>query len=170
MLKAEYHFYADNLLKKASAEPQIQTNYLRNRLYRAHLSLLKEAKTSPFMFEQSQDRLRKRYYFSSNNLWSIDWLNPMNSTLSKLNTNGILSSFHLVNSMYSKNALVNLLNLKVKIYRDQITDADIQSFLNNAGNEFFNPYTNKPMRWNAEKRTLVCDKPNSDENPIELSL
>lgn len=170
MAKAEYHLYEDYLLSKTVAEPRIHTNYIRNRIYRMQADFLKEAEKLPFTFGESKKTLHKRYYFGRYQLWNLDLLDPINSLLSKMGTNGFLNGFNLVASMHSKSALIKLLNLKIKIQQQNIQDTNIQDFLNNAGDEYLNPFNNKPMRWDTSNRTLVCDKPNTDESHIEVRL
>ena len=170
MLRAEHYFFEDNLIKKVSAEQNVHFNYIQNRVYRAHTDFLKEAKKSPFTFKESQRKLHQRYYFDRYQFWNFDLLDPQHSLISTMVINGFLNSFNLVASMQSKNALIKLLNLKINIHQQKIADADIQAFLNNAGSEHFNPFTNKPMHWDIEKRAFVCDRPDNEERQIEVKL
>lgn len=170
MLKADYHFYEDYLFKNVTAEQNIHVNYILNRIYRVHNDFLKEAQKTPFTFKQSQQKLHQRYYFGRYQLWNFDLLDPQHSLISNTVVNGFLSSFNLVRSMQSKSALMKLLNLKINIQQQKIVDTDIQAFLNKAGSEYLNPFTNKPMRWDAKKRSLICDRLNSDETPVVVKL
>ena len=170
MLKADFHTYEDFLFKKVTAEQNVRVNYLSNRIYRAQREFLEKAYNSPFNFKESQHSLHQRYYFDRDQFWNFDLLDPRHSFISNVIINGFLSSFNLVGSMQEKSALAKLLNLKIKIHQQNIADADIQTFLNSAGKAYFNPFTNKPMRWDATKRILICDKPNSDKSAIEIRL
>lgn len=82
----------------------------------------------------------------------------------------VLRSFSIAESMHSAYSLAKLLNLKIKIHHQNIADPDIQAFLNSSSIEYHNPFTSKPMRWDAVKRVLVCDKPNSDKSAVEVRL
>ena len=82
----------------------------------------------------------------------------------------VLNSFSIAEEMHSRNSLVKLFNLKIKIYQQNIAGAIIQAFLNNTGSEYINPFINKPIRWDAIKHVLICDKPNSDKSAIEVRL
>ena len=170
MLKAEYYFLEDHLFKKVRTEQNIHVNYLRNRIYRVHADFLIEAKKSPFDSKESQRELHQRYYFGRYQFWNFDLLDPQHSLISNMIINGFLHIFNLVSSMQSKSALVKLLNLQINIHQQKIADADIQAFLNNAGSEYFNPFTNKPMHWDIEKRALVCDTPSNEDRRIEVKL
>ena len=170
MARAEYYFFEDNLFKKVSAEQNVHVNYIQNRIYRFHRDFLNEAQKSAFTFKASQRKLHQRYYFGMNAFRNLDLLDPQQSLISNMVINGFLNSFELVGSMQSKSALIKLLNLKINIHLQKVADADIQAFLNNAGSEYLNPYTNKPMRWDSAKRTLVCDRPDNEDSRIEINL
>ena len=170
MLRAEYYFLEDNLFRKLNAEKNVHDNYLRNRIYRVHNDFLNEAQKSPFTFKESQSKLHQRYYFGRYQFWNVDLLDPQHSLISNMVINSFLHSFNLVASMQSKSGLTKLLNLKINIHQLKVADADIQTFLNSSGSEYFNPFTNKPMRWDAEKRMLVCDRPDSENKRIEVKL
>lgn len=171
MLKLEHNSKQKYVTKMHSTSVKIQPEYIANREYRVNLDFLKEAQKLPFTFEESQNKLFEQYYYSAGNDYlDINWLNPLNSILSKVVVNNVLKGFRFVELMHSKNALVKLLNLKIRIQQQNIVDADIQAFLNNAGSAYLNPFTNKPMRWIATKRVLICDKPNSDKSPVEVRL
>lgn len=170
MLKAEYYFLEDHLIKKTPSEDKLHVNYIRNRLYRVHINFLKEAQKSPFNFKKGQRTLHQLYYFGMNTFRKLDFLDPQHSLISNMVINSFLHSFNLVASMQSKSGLTKLLNLKINIHQLKVADADIQTFLNSSGSEYFNPFTNKPMRWDAEKRMLVCDRPDSEDKRIEVKL
>ena len=135
-----------------------------------HGNFLKEAQKTPFNFKESQRALHQRYYFGSNQFWNFDLLDPQHSLISNMVINGFFSSFNLVGSMQEKSVLIKLLNLKIKIYKQNIVDAGVQTFLNHAGSEYLNTFTNKPMRWDAFKSVLICDKPNNGKSAIEVRL
>lgn len=71
--------------------------------------------------------------------------------------------------MHFKNAHIKLLNLSLKIRHQKIADADIQAFLNQAGVDFSNPFTNQPMRYDAVKKLLFCEEP-TDSYKVEVRL
>ncbi|PPD56750.1 MAG: hypothetical protein CTY10_02590 [Methylotenera sp.] len=170
MLRAEYYFFEDHLFKKVTAEQNVHINYIRNRIYRVHIDFLKEAQKSPYTFKESQRKLHKRYYFGRYQFWNYDLLDPQHSLISNMLINGFLNGFNLVGSMQSKSALIKLLNLKINIHQQKIADSNIQAFLNNAGSEYFNPFTNKPMRWDGAKRMIICDRPDDTERRVEVRL
>lgn len=170
MLKIDHQSSRRHVIQMHLASKEIYPEYIANRVYRAQVDFLKEAQKKPFNYEESEDKLYEQYYYVGNNVLALDWLNPLNSLLSKVSINGVLNGFTFIESMHSKNSLAKLLNLKIKIHQQQIADADIQAFLNNVGYEYNNPFTNKPMRWDAVKRILICDKPNRDKSAAEVRL
>ena len=170
MLKIEHQSSQQHVIQMHLASKEIYPEYIANREYRAQLNFLKEAQKNPFNYEESENKLYEQYYYIGGNARTLDWLNPLSSILSKVSVNGVLRGFTFIKSMHSKNSLAKLLNLKIKIHQQNISDAYIQAFLNSAGSEYFNPFTNKPMRWDAVNRVLVCDKPNSDKRPVEVRL
>ena len=170
MLKIEHQSSQQHVIQMHLASKEIYPEYIANREYRAQLDFLKEAQKNPFNYEESENKLYEQYYYIGGNAWTFDWLNPLNSLLSKLSENHVLNGFTFIESMHSENSLAKLLNLKIKIHQQHIADGDVQAFLNKVGSEYNNPFTNKPMRWDAVKRVLVCDKPNSDKSAVEVRL
>ena len=76
----------------------------------------------------------------------------------------------LVKSMHRQNAKINLLNLSIKIRQKNIGASKIQIFLNGAGKDYECPFTEKPMVWDAVKRTIYCDSPETKERDTDVRL
>ena len=64
------------------------------------------------------------------------------------------------------NAKPILLKLKNKIVSEKINESEVQEFLNNQPKELYNPFTEKPVKWNAEKQRIEFEldfsKPTDD--------
>ena len=168
VMRAEYKLFDENLFSKTEAVKGFQPEYFRNRLYRFQLDYLNRAQWPPATFDKSRAEMNAQYDLNMN-IFSFDWLNQRHSVISKSMTGGFANSFELVKSMHFKNAHINLLNLSFKIRQQKIADADIQTFLNQAGADYYNPFTNQPMRYDADKRTLVCEEPSS-QNKVKVRL
>ena len=170
MMQLDNNYTQQGVSKMGLSSAKIHPEYIANRRYRAQMDILKEANKIPFKFEEGEDKLYDQHYYNLYRQYKLDWLNPLNSLISNYAMSNVLRSFSIAESMHSANSLAKLLNLKIKIHHQNIADADIQTFLNNAGSKYFNPFTNKPMRWDAVKSVLICDKPNSDKSAIEVRL
>lgn len=166
--RAEYAYINKNLFTKNEAIKGFQPEYFRNRLYRFQLDYLNRAQLPPATFDKSRDEMNAQYGLNMN-LFNFDWLNPRHSVIFKLMAGGFVNSFELVKSMHFKNAQIKLLNLSLKIRQQKIADADVQTFLNQAGVDYYNPFTNQPMHYDADKRTLVCEDPSS-QHKVEVRL
>ena len=170
MMQLDHYYTQQGVSKMGLSSTKKHSDYIANRRYHAQMDILKEANKIPFRFEDGESKLYEQYYSSAYNYFKLDWLNPLNSLISNYAMSNVLRSFSIAESMHSANSLAKLLNLKIKIRHQNIADADIQAFLNSSGIEYHNPFTNKPMRWDAVKRVLICDKPNSDKSAVELRL
>ena len=170
MLKAEYHFSENAFIKIQSADPKFHANYIRNRIYHVHQDILKEARKTPFLFEDSKNRLHEKYHYGPGDSIHLNWLNPLNSLLSKMATRHAFSGFNLVGSMHTKSTQVKLLNLSIQIRAQSIADKDIRAFLIRAGRNYYNPFTNKPASWDAVKRVLYVNDLEDKKRRVEVKL
>jgi hypothetical protein len=167
MLRGEYKLVNNKLLSN-SKTTFLHTEYIRNRLYRAHRDFLNSVLKPPSSYKQSQSEFHKRYAVPQG-LMDLNWLDPYNDALSSMLTSGFIRSFPLIESMHLKNAQIKLLNLSLKIRQLKIADADIQAFLNQAGADYKNPFTNQPMRYDAAKKVIFCEELSS-QHKIEVRL
>ncbi len=167
MLHAEFNFINDKLISK-SKTVLFHPEYMRNRLYRAHSDFLNSALKPPSSYKQSQYELNKKYALPQE-LLDLDWLDPYNSALTSMLTNGFIRGFPLIESMHSKNAYIRLLNLSLKIKQQKIASTDIQAFLNQAGVSYNNPFTSLPMRYDSAKKVIFCED-SSSHHKVEVRL
>ena len=161
MLRAEYRFITDEMSKnqKDLKDPRaLNINYIKNRLYRFHLDFLNRAQKPFSTLDLSKSEMQDKYEFGSN-IFKYDWLNPQQSILANLIISGQSRGFHLVKSMHSKDAKIKLLNLSIHIRQHKTPKEHIQTFLNNAGSQYYNPFTNKPMQWDAAKNVIYGQNP-----------
>ena len=169
MLRADYIFATNHLFVIDKNQKILDENYIKNRLYRFQLDFLNRALMSPATFDNRYKEMNEKYEFG-NNVFKYDWLNPLQSVLANLLISGQASGFNLVKSMHSKDALIKLLNLSMHIRQQKIATSDIQTFLNNAGSEYHNPFTNKPMQWDATRNVIYGENPLTAEAQVEVRL
>ena len=172
MLRADYTFVINEMSKSRQNLENAKTlnmDYIKNRLYRFQFEFLNRAQFAPATFENSLSEMNKKYELGTN-IFNYDWLNPLQSILANLLIGGQSRGFHLVKSMHSKDALIKLLHLSINIRQQKIPEADIQSFLNNAGSEYNSPFTNKPMQWDATKKVIYFIAPSSDGRKVAVRL
>jgi hypothetical protein len=167
VMRAEYGFLNDKLISKTKAN-FFHPEYMRNRIYRVHNDFLNSVLKPPNSYKQSQHELSKKYALPQS-LLDIDWLDPFNGAIASELTSGFIRSFSLIESMHFKNAHIKLLNLSLKIRQQKIADADVQEFLNQAGVDYYNPFTNQPMRYDADKKMIFCEEPSS-QHKVEVWL
>ena len=168
IMRAEYALFNESLFSQTETMKGFQPEYFRNCIYRFQLDYLNRVQLPPATFDKSRAEMNTQYGLNMN-IFNFDWLNPRHSVISKLMTGGFANSFELVKSMHFKNVQIKLLNLSLKIRQQKIADADFQAFLNQAGVDYYNPFTNQPMHYDADKRTLVCEDPSS-QHKVEVRL
>lgn len=152
-----------------SFKQQLHINYLKNRHYRADMDFLIEARKSPFNYVHSENTLREKGYRRPHSIIDIDWLNPINSILSKYEYISIYNKLNLIQKMHIKNAQIQLLRLNVQIKQQDIAESQIQAFLNNARAASNNPFTNNPMQYDEKKKVIYCIQPwSGDKTEVRL--
>lgn len=169
MLRADYMFVNNEMFIKNKEVNAMNINYFKNRFYRYQLDFLNRAQMPSSTFDNSSVEMQEKYKFGAN-IFKYDWLNPLQSSLANLIISGQLNGFSLVKSMHSKDALIKLLNLSINIRQQKIPEANIQTFLNNAGSEYNSPFTNKPMQWDATKKVIYFIAPSSDGRKVAVRL
>ena len=170
LLSAEFHQDNNMFINKQLANTELHPNYIRNRIYRAHIDLLNEAQKIPFDYEKSENILYQKYHFGPARLHTLDWLDPLNSLLSKVSVRNSINCLSMFENIHSKNALSKLLNLSIQIRQKNIFEAAIQTFLNNAGSDYNNPFTNKPMLWDAKNKVIYFKEPSSEGRKVAVRL
>lgn len=68
-------------------------------------------------------------------------------------------SFELIKSMHAKNRLMNLLTMRVRIFKDRVPDSQIAAYLKANTADMREPFTNGTMQWDKGKRVLFYDNP-----------
>jgi hypothetical protein len=172
MLRGDYMFIIDGMSKTRQNLDDVRSlnmDYIKNRFYRYQLDFLNRTQMPPSTFDSSVIEMQEKYKFGAN-IFKYDWLNPLQSVLANLLISGQLNGFSLVKSMHSKDALIKLLNLSIKIRQQKIPEAEIQSFLNNASSEYNSPFTNKPMQWDAIKKVIYYIEPSGEGRKVVVRL
>ncbi len=75
--------------------------------------------------------------------------------------------------VYDLDGTMRLVALQLEIYNKQLPDSEIPHFLETAGKSFADPYTGKPMQWDAGKRRLYfkgMGAKQGESSLIELNL
>lgn len=167
MLRADYELINNELLTKQQHIYYVHTNFIRNRLYRMQTDFYESAQKSPSTLTKSNERFNQQY--KSQNLFNINLRDPFNSYLANKITSGLSIGFELIKAMHHHNAAMSSLNLLTQIRVKNIDSANIQHFINNSATEFNNPFTDKPLQWSAEKKSIIYKNPSLEES-VEFSL
>lgn len=172
MMRADYTFIINEMSKSRQNiddAKSLNMDYIKNRLYRFQVDFLSRAQMPPYTFDLSISEMSDKYELNTN-IFNYDWLNPLQSVLANMLISGQTRGFHLVKSMHSKDALIKLLNLSINIRQQKIPEANIQTFLNNGGIEYINPFTNKPMQWDATKKIIYYIEPSGEGRKVAARL
>jgi hypothetical protein len=162
MLGADYEFVNNQFVEKQQTIYYVHPNFIRNRIYRMHKSFYDSTQKLPSTLDMASEQFGKQYH--SQGLFNINWLDPFNSFLANKIAGGLPSGFSLIKAMHHHNATINALNLLTQIRVKNIESANIQDFINLAGAEFNNPFTEKPLQWDAEKAAIIYENPSLEEN------
>lgn len=168
MLRADYELINNEFITKQQHIYYVHSNFIRNRIYRMQMDFLEGAHKSPDTFSTSNDQFIKKYN-GTQSVFDINWLDPFNSFLANKLTGGLPRGFELIKSMHHHNSSINALNLITQIRVKNIDSANTQNYINLAGTEFNNPFTAKPMQWNAEKKAIIFRNTLRQES-IEFAL
>ena len=171
MLRAEYRFFNNHLLSTKDFNKRVHVEYMRNRLYYAHLEFLQIAQLPAPSLNASRLELKDKYIFS---IFPDTLKMVLPHGLSNMLINQIISGtsggLFLVSSMHSKSAKINLLHLMLDIQLQNINSGKIQTFLNDAGKDYECPFTETPMVYDAIKKTIYYENPESKERVAEVRL
>ena len=171
VMRAEYTFFNNGVMNKKDAAKAVHVEYMRNRLYRAQLEFLHKAQMPAPTLNKSQRELKDKYAFST---FPDSLIMVLPHGLSHVLINQIISGtssgLFLVQSMHRQNAKIILLNLSIKIRIQNIDANHIQTFFNKASKEYNCPFTERPMVWDAVKKTIYCKNPEEKERVAEVRL
>jgi hypothetical protein len=168
MLRADYVLIDNEFMTKQQHIYYVHPNFIRNRIYRMQIKFLEGAHKPPNTFSSSNEQFIKKYK-ETQSIFDINWLDPFNSFLANKITGGLPRGLELIKSMHHHNGTINALNLITQIRVKNIDSADVQNYINLTGAEFNNPYTGKPMQWDAEKKAIIFTNPLRQES-IEFAL
>ena len=72
--------------------------------------------------------------------------------------------------IHDMNGLISMVNLKRNIKRGSLGSDDIEEYLNQAKDRYFNPYTEQSIDWNPGEQTLSFQSPGSDSVNNKLNI
>lgn len=171
MLRADYFFFNSHLLNTNEAKKATHVEYMRSRFYRFHLDFLQKAEKPPHTLSASKRELSDKYAFSIfTGTIKMALPHGLSNTLINNIISGMGSGLYLVKSMHSKGAMIAALNLRMMAQQQDIGASHIQTFLNNAGNEYNCPFTERPIAWDAAKKTIYCNDPEDNSRVAEVRI
>ncbi len=171
MLKAEYLFFNNHLLNSLEVKKATHVEFMRNRIYRFHLDFLGKSVQPVPTLSKSQRELAQKYdHFGLKTIVTTFLPHGVSRTLSLLTISGQTKGLLLVKSMHSKSAMINALNLRLKVQQQNISSENMQAFLNSASKELNCPFTERPMAWDASKRIIYCNYPEENRRIAEVRI
>ena len=171
LMRAEYTFINNSVMNRKGAGKAVHIEYMRNRMYRFHLDFLNRTHEPERTLSASERELSQKYSLATIKTFLRAFLpHGRSRILADLMIGGQARGLMLVKSMHHKSAMINLLNLSIKIRIQNIDANHIQTFFNKASKEYNCPFTERPMVWDAVKRTIYCDSPETKERDAEVRL
>jgi hypothetical protein len=173
-LRAEYDVWSQFV---AAYEPQFwfHPNFIRNSWLHSSLDYLDAASSAPNL--ANKDKRVILIESGGFNSWSNDYLkDPLNAVLA----HGCLinpladRTFELLRSFHIHDAKQKALILAIHIKRSGLRDNEIADYLASVEPKLRNPFTGKPMTWDAGKRVIVFVVPKTchscEDSNIETRL
>lgn len=165
VLKAEYALINRGILNDKNIGKTLHVEYMRNRLYQSHLEFLQKAKMPPKTLAESEHELNDKFAYPKIflNLSKIILPHGLSNYLVNQFIVGTNRGLVLVKSMHMKNAYINLLNQSIKIRKQKFDELSIQEYLNNSGQKYFCPFSEKPIRYSSSTKSIYCDGKGKNE-------
>jgi hypothetical protein len=91
-----------------------------------------------------------------------DWdiiVDPFGSLFLTQVIDGQLAGYELFRSLYIAEGRLRLASLFIRIINEDLSDDEIAGMLTVAGANYFDPFTNTPMKWDADKKTIYFPNP-----------
>lgn len=151
--------------------PFYQPNATFNRYAHAWAFQMEMARVPPANFVEQLAAHEQRFKDSFANVqvhW-YDWYNPIGKLFFAIGSPGSFAKF--LARLHDLDGQFRLIALQVQIKQRAIPDGRIEGYLEKAGPEYHDPYTNKPMRWDPTTRSLSFEGYGSGEKkPVDVQL
>ena len=171
LMRAEYTFINNSVMNRKNAGKAVHIEYMRNRMYRFHLDFLNRTHEPERTLSASERELSQKYSLITIKTFLRAFLpHGPSRLLADLLIGGQVRGLMLVKSMHHKSAMINLLNLSIKIRQQSIDANHIQTFLNKASKEYNCPFTEYPMVFDKVKKTIYCENPEQKKGGAEVRL
>jgi hypothetical protein len=109
-------------------------------------------------FKKEAQRFRDAFAYPS--AWDIS-IDPFGSMFLADYVEGQLKAGEMVRQMHLIDGRLRLSTLLVRIIDERIPDAAIARFLETAGADLFDPFTDKPMSWDPKERVIYFPDPDN---------
>lgn len=134
-------------------KPLIKPNATINTEYRRETLRVEHARLPAERFLAEQSALEKKEAALVPSAYSPAWLyNPIGKAINSITT-PVLNDFVL--RIHDLDGRQRLLRLQWRIVEQKVPADKVAEFVAQAGAEYADPYTGKPMAWDAQKRTLT---------------
>ena len=111
----------------------------------------------PDVYPEDLDYLLLRTFFEPGSL--------IPNIINNLLIGGVLKGGELIENMHTRVARFRMAKLAIKLIQDDVSPSEVQQYLDQAPQELWNPITQEPFLWDAEKRWLYT--PNLNDPALE---
>lgn len=108
--------------------------------------------SAQFIEQLEAHERRFREEFTDIGMHWYDWYNPIGKLLFAIGSPGSVARYPA--RLHDLDGMMRLVALQVQLKQRAIPDGKIEEFVSESGAQYHDPYTGKPMRWDASKRTL----------------
>lgn len=176
MLRAEYLWHNTHAFSLENAEKNIDFEHFRNKTYSFHQDLLAMADLPPNQLSQARKALYDKHNVIPNNKLLL-FIKRHSQNNKKLGAEVIFhqlmwGAYPLIdfNEMHVTTALMRSLKAAINIHQQQVKPHAVQDFLDQAGEAYHCPFTEKPMVYDVKKHALWCENPANDNYETNVRL
>ncbi len=146
--------------------PLYRVNHSINMIHAALENTLHKSRLSASEFNQQPFSVQ-----NDNREFKPGWLSYMYNPIGCILFSISIPDFNkYIIRIHDMDGLISMINLKRNIKRENLGPGDIEKYLKQAKNKYFNPYTGQNIDWNPGEQTLSFQSPGSDFVNNKLNL
>jgi hypothetical protein len=166
-MRTEYRLL-DTAALRGELKFWVRPNFVRNRFFRAARAFL-DASTGTAM-DLDRRFFAVKQVHGNLDQWTWDYLfSPLNTIFARITLRGQLMAGPLVKNMLTHDGTMRLLQLRILLARNDVSDANVEQFLSSQLS-LRNPFTEEPMRWDRAKRVIWFKEPGDSISRRQVRL
>jgi len=126
---------------------------------------------SASQFQEQNTRFQKTYDYNQYRMidWQ-DWHHPISATTTNFLIKGASSGSDLLGAMHTRDATSRMLSLYIQALSSSIPEEKMADFMTKSPPDLYDPFTQKPFRWNQTTGTLYFINPAHPDAKVSLRV